>query len=216
MRELVKTSYLRASLPVSLTVFAACLPYISATTPAGPLRDARVCLLFPVVVVLAQACAAWIGRRREAWRAAVPKVARHTWSLLVGAAVLGALVALLVIDPLLIRHVPTSFPQNVREFLFTLPWVALFQSLVLVAGTFAFAYRLSKRVYVAIAAVVLAHQILLVLQFRGFLSPAVLTCLVLVAGIEGFVAALSYYWCGLAGPVLISSLCYLRHIFRLL
>ena len=200
-------------------VFAACLPYISATTPAGPLRDARMSLLFPVVVVLAQACSAWIGERREEWLATAPKVARHGWSLwsvLVGTAVLGALVAMLVIDPLLVRHVPTSFPQTMREFFVTLPWVALFQSLVLVAGTFAFAYRLSRRVYVAITAVVLAHQILLVLQFWGFLSPMVLVCLVLMAGIQGFVGALSYYCCGLAGPVLISALCYLRHIFRLL
>jgi hypothetical protein len=101
-------------------------------------------------------------------------------------------------------------------FLRKLPFSILVQPLFMVVAVYVFSLRLSHRSDVAIAAVVIAHQTVVVLQFAAGVGPGTLAAVVVVAGVDGLAGAVSYHRYGIAGPLALAAAAFARHLNGLL
>ncbi len=215
MRKLVQRQVLARALPGGVAIASSCVPFIWVSTPPGAARTLQLAVLPPVSVFLLQVTVAWgePGRGNE-W---LPeRFARRKWPLLWGLAVAMSVAAFFFLDPLVERHLPGQFPSSAIQLFSSLPWVALFQPLFLVAGTYAFAFRISGRPVVGVATVVILHQVIPFLQFHGTVETANLAFFLLISGTYGLTLGWAYRVYGLTGPAVLAAVSQLRHGVRLL
>ena len=202
-------------MPAAALVTVCCLPYILSTTPSGTLRTLRVAFFPPVAAILFAVTFAWtpgvaggIGlqdsRRLPAY------------AILIVAGLVHALITWFCVDPIVSSRVPSYFPVSPSRLVLALPWVSMFQPLFLVAGVYAFAYRLSTNGAFAVAAVSLAHEGFLFMQYGSALPAPQLAILVLVTGMYGLMQGCLYTVFGLPGPFVLALLSYSRHALRFL
>lgn len=207
MRRLTTWQNLRQGVPLGLLAAILCLPYVWLSSPPASLRTLQLCYLPVVTVILALVTTAWSDQERpwrEQWRPAL------RFALPLGL-VLACAYSLLK-DRYLRPYLPFQYPTNSLSVILALPWVGFFQSLVLVTGVYAFAFRLCRRRTAGLVAVVFAHQGLLILQL-GDLPTELLLAAVLCTGLDGLLLGWSYCAAGFAGPATIAMICHLRHLF---
>ncbi len=189
-----------------------CLPYLHWKTPEPRLFLLRAHLLFPVAIILAQAALAWTPRIPG--RNFVPPAwNRRQWLAIAVLALLAAMLLWRFLDPQVGRLYPGLLPRGWRACLLTLPWTALFQPLLLVAGVYAFAVRLTRREPVATAAVVLVHGLLLA-QLRAGLEPFWFAANLLGGMLFALFQATAYKWQGYPALAAIGLITGLRFLLR--
>ena len=214
MRELFKLRTLRLAGPVGVVVALACTPYILHASEPGLLRVMQLVALPPISIVLLQISIAWTPHRRP-YEVLACFGSPRSGVTLAGLGVLLSCGAMVLLDPFIGRVLPRYFPASPWLLVLSLPWIALFQPLFLVASVYAFACRLTRRPLWAVAAVILAHQGILLLQVKG-MSTGLVPGLLLAAGLYGLVLAWSYHAHGLCGPAVIALLSQARHALRFL
>ncbi|MBT3378241.1 MAG: hypothetical protein HN742_38315 [Lentisphaerae bacterium] len=215
MRELLKRKTATGALSAGFIVSALCIPFLLTTTPPGTLRALRIAMLFPLAIILFQIGLAWtpLAEGRDMLRKDLPSATYLRLALAgIGLAVLG----ILIVDPLLARALPQYFPKSLGRLFCGLPWVALFQPLVFVVGCYAFTARLTRRPVAAVAAVILGHQGLLLLQLNDGIPVTLAAGLLIVSGAYALVLGASYRQYGYAGPAIIALISQLRHVLRFL
>lgn len=210
MRRLLAGPTLACGVPLGLLAAVSCVPYIWQATPASTLRTMQLCYLPAVTTILALVTVAW-GRQERPWREQL----RQGGSLALPLGLILACIYSLFEDRYLREYLPGRYPTNVWAVVLALPWVGLFQTLFVVTSTYAFAFRLFRRQTVALVAVVLAHQGLLLLQLHAYLPAEVLTIAVVFTGLHGLALGWSYISVGFAGPVVVAMVCHLRHLVRI-
>ncbi len=216
MRDLMKLKTIQVAVPAGLAITLLCVPFILIRTPAGRLRTMQLAFLAPLAIVLFQAGVAWTPHVPGARMLRMDFTRRDIAQLLTVTAIL-TLFAHICIDPLLAVVLPGYFPKSLKSLFAGLPWMALFQPLVVICGSYAFAARLTRRPTVCLIAVVVARQGILLLQLgkdgrTGYL-PALLLA---VTGLYGLILGWSYRCYGFVGPAVIACLSQLRHVFRFL
>jgi len=216
MRRLMQPATLRIAVPAGLIVALLCVPYVLVRSVHPELRTLRLVFLFPVTVLLAQISVAWTPLSGGSERFLRP-LGLPSWGCLILVGLGLAVGKELCLRPLLLRLAADwPSPASWGMLLVWLPWVALFQPLVFVAGCYAFAARLLHWRAAAPAAVVLAYQAVHVWQFGGGTPAWAVVLLVLLSGVYGLALALSYRRFGFAGPAVIVLVCQWRHAVLLL
>jgi len=213
MRELMKPGTVLTGLAGGLAVACLCMPYLLCLTPPGALRLLRLAFLVPVSVLAFQVSSAWTPHAGKGPMLR-PDLRTADWVRLLVLSLTLAAAAHLWIDPILAQVLPDYFPASLRDLLLSLPWMALFQPLLFVGATYAFAARLTRRQGVAVAAVMLAYQGVLLLQLHARPHTRLAVLLMLLTGVHALVLALSYRAWGFNGPVLIGICSQLRHLWR--
>ena len=198
-----------------MTVTVLCLPYLIRQTSDSSLLIFRIAFLPPVLVLLLQVSFAWtpLGGRGPMLRR--PNDCR-VWLALAAAGTALLAIYIIAVDPLLAAAVPDYFWRDPTEFVLSLPWTVLCQTLIFVSGVYAFTIRLTKRGYAAIAMVALVHQAVSMVQYSESLSSGQAFALLLTAGVTGAVLGSSYHYSGVLGPVLITAVTQVRHVVRFL
>jgi len=214
MRELMKPATFRRALPGGLSITALCIPFLLAMGPPGGLRVMRIAFMAPISILLVQVGVAWtpLAGGQQMMRL---DLTRTDYARIVLIAIGMAVLARLGVDPLLSLVMPDYFPRSFRALVLSLPWVALFQPVVFVAGCYAFAARLTRHPIAALACVVLAHQAVLFMQLDESMPARFSVPILAVAGAYGLLLGWSYRTYGLTGPVAIALASQLRHAFRL-
>lgn len=215
MRELVKREIVSSALGAGLVVSVLCIPFLCTMTPPGTLRTLRIAALCPLSIVLFQIGLAWtpLAEGRAMVRRGLPA---NTYGRLALFGLLLACLGALIVDPLIARALPSHFPSSLAELFCSLPWVALFQPLVCVVGCYAFTARLTRRPVAAMAAVVLGHQGLLLLQLKDGTPVHLAATLLIVSGTYALILGASYRQYGYVGPTIIALISQLRHVLRFL
>ena len=213
MRDLCRTELLPRSLLGSAVVCAASTPYV-VTQHSEP-SVYLLAALFVLATVIWQIVLAWTPASVHRLRGPPPWAERPAFALL-AAAVAGLAVAChLYVDPRLRSVLPGYGATDFRELWLTLPWLASFQALFLVAFAFAFAYRFSRSTTVGIVAVVLLSQRVGFLQARDLPGPVLATATVL-AGLKALLLGFCYVRTGFLGVGLASALLHARFAVHLL
>jgi hypothetical protein len=203
MRRLLELSVMRQAALAGLLLTGACLPYVWAQPGPPSLTLLRSVFLLPVAIVLFQAGIAWTplaeGRPMFAplTDAALPVLALT--ALFFGA------IETRLLNPLLEQAQPGCLPRSAGELLVALPWLVGFQPLVLIAGIFAFVVRLSRSALAGTVAIVLLRQTAFLTQWHSA-TPALLLLILLVAGGNGLLLALTYRRLGYGGLCLAALL----------
>lgn len=213
MRKLIQQDTVIPAVLGGLLIALLCLPFIRLMSPPGLLCRAQMIVLLPITILLLQVSLAWSGECGpipHPWFA----TAMHRWTALVLVSVCLSVFSYIVADPFLRRYTPAHLPPSFRHLLVGLPWFVLFQPLFLVAGTYAFALRLSGRPIVGAAAVVVLHQFIPFLQLHDSVPVGILAVLLLFSGLYGLLMAAVYRFYGLPGPVIVTLITQLRHVFR--
>ena len=196
---------------------ALCLPYLRLHSAVPGLFELRVAFLFPVAILLFQAALAWTPLAGGRGAFDLPGSGRPYWrwpALLAGLAVIAGL-RVGWLDPLVESVRPGQIPASLPDWLITLPWVVLFQSLVLTAGVYAFAARFSGSVRAALAAVVLVRVLGAWMQWPDLPAAAWLILFPAAAGgalLQGWI----YRTAGFTGLIAAGILLECRHLPRLL
>lgn len=215
MRDLMKPETLKRALPAGLGTFLMCVPFVVVMTPPGQLRTLRVAFLAPVMILLFQVGMAWtpLAGGKDMLRLDLDRIACRRLAIL---SLVLACVTGICVDPTTARFFEGHFPASLYELLLGLPWVVVFQPLVLVVGAYAFAARLTRRPVVALVAVVVAHQGMLMLKAGEQVPVSTRALLVMAVGVYALIAACAYRAYGFVGPVVIELVGQLRHVLRLL
>jgi len=215
MRALLQPQLLVVTVPAGAVLALACVPLILTDTPAGTLRGLQLVALPVLCTVLLQAAFAWTPRESRRLPGGPPDASAWRWFEL---ALLAALVSASRAGSDLWLHRLLFIPE-IRDwgtFWRKLPFAGLVQPLFLVVGVCAFAARLSRRMRLTLAAVVLVHQGVVALQFGRLLDAVPLAGLVGLAGAHGLLAALAYERYGLCGPAVLAVVGFARHAVYLL
>ena len=215
MRSLTQPRLLAISVPVGLGLALLCVPLILAETASGRVRAAQLAVLPLLCVFLLQAALAWAPEEMRRLPDAGGSKGQGHWSELVVLAL--AMTLLQVATDVWLRGV--LFVPEIRDWLSfwrKLPFVCLVQPLFLVLAVYAFGRRLGGQPRVACAAVLLVHQVLVLLQFGRRVDAGALALLLLVAGFQGLVAAVALTRCGAGGPVVLASAGFGRQVAYLL
>lgn len=183
------------------------MPYVWYASPPSTLRTMQLWYLPVVTVILALFTVGWSDQERP-WRDQWQPVLRRALPL----GLFLALVYAFFEDRHLRGHLPLHYPTDPWMVLLALPWVGLFQTLFTVTATYAIVFRLCRRQTAALAAIVFAHQGLLILQQGDRLPPGILLVAVIFTGLHGLILGLTYCAVGFAGPVAVAVLCHLRHL----
>jgi hypothetical protein len=211
MKRLISGETLNKGVPIGLVATLVCVPYVWVTSSSPSLRAAQLWFLPLVTIVLSQVTVAW-GEPPRPWREQL----RLALGLALPAGLLLGAVYTLGEDRYMLQFLRQKYPKEVGEVLLALPWVGVFQALFAVTGAYAFAVRLFHTRTAGLVAVVLVHQGLLILQFRGELPLEILVLGVVFAGLHGLVLGWSYIAVGFSGPVVVAMVCHLRHLVRIL
>lgn len=173
-----------------------CAPYLHSQPPPG-LYTIRLAFLFPVSVLLFQAAMAWRPLApAPAWLAGV-KTANAWLFALLAACACGMFQATFVDDTLAQAH-PNFFPHNLAELGRLLPWVVFFQTLVTIAGVYAFAARFWRSAAVC-ALGVATVRVLFFISWAPGLPPGFYVLLQATTIAAGLFMALVYARLGLPG-----------------
>lgn len=215
MRRLRQPHLLALSIPVGMGLALACVPLIlQAGGEADSARGLQVAVLPVLCVLILQAVLAWTPE--EARRVPViepPRLAPGWLELLLLALAVAAFRFLT--DRWLQRVLVLPTVADGWDFLRMLPFTGLVQPLFLVLGVYAFTLRLGGRPRLALAAVVVAHQAIVLLQFGPLADRLVQAALLLLAGVQGLVMGGAYRRYGPAGPALLSVVGFGRHALYL-
>lgn len=213
MRNLMKRRVVVSAFLAGMATSLLCVPFLVLKTPPGSMRTLRVASLVPVTVILYQVSIAWTSFAPNC-RIYYPEISGRSYGRFLLLAALLTLSVSLVIDPILNDLRPGYYPDSIKEVIFALPWVALFQPLFLVLGVFAFTARLTKRTTPALVAVLITHQVLLSLQLESGIDTKTHAMLLLLAGAHGMIMAWSFFYYGAPGPMIISLTLHLRYFAR--
>jgi len=215
MRALLQLRLLRLSGPLGLGLAAAAAPLVLAATADRTLRALQLQALPVLCVLLMQAALAWTPSEARRWpgRRDDPEAGRWLSLLLLAVAVTALRIGS---DRWLERLVAIPAIADWRAFALKLPFAALVQPLFLVIGVYAFSLRLGRQRHLALAAVTLMHELVVVLQFGRVLDPVPLAGLVGLAGLHGLLGAVAYARYGFAGPIALATLSFCRHAGYLL
>lgn len=212
----MKPATLAVAVPAGLTVALLCVPYVLLMSPVRELQTIRLAFLVPVSIIFAQVSVAWTPLTGGTERFMRPRQAMPLGRLLLVAVAVAAAKEV-CLHPLIARLAPERLgPESWTLLLVRLPWVTLFQPLAFVAATYAFAARLLRRRSAALAAVVLAYQAVQMAQFGTAAPLWAVAGLILFSGVYALILALSYRFCGLAGPAAIVLLSQWRYAYLLL
>jgi hypothetical protein len=210
MRRLADRSTLKLALPLGLVVALAGLPHVWLNTPGGVLLGLRLAVLVPMSVVLMQIALAWTPLAEG--RSALPAtVAGRDLALFLPAPLLLVLPLALWLDPLLERARPEYWPLTFELRLAALPWIGLFQPLVLVAAVYGFAARVTRNATAASVVVVLVHQAAFFAHARPLPPDLLLTGLV-TSGAGALLLAFCYRRLGLPGLAWSGLILAARHL----
>jgi len=192
----------------------ACVPLILVEGGAAPGRWLQVAALPPLCVLILQAVLAWTpDQARWLPAAGQPSLARGWLELALLALGVGAF--RLLTDHWLQRVLVLPTATDWREFARMLPFTGLVQPLFLVLGVYAFALRLGGHPRLALVAVLVAHQAIVVLQFGLLADSLVQAALLVLAGVQGLLMGGAYRRYGPAGPVALSIIGFGRHALYL-
>lgn len=215
MRALRQPRLLACSAPAGVGMALLCFPLILAETGNPALRLPQLLALPVLCVFLLQVALAWtpaLVRLRPGQAQARPGGA---WAELALLALLMTGLRLLT-DMWLRRVLLLPEISDWAALWRKLPFASLVQPLFLVVGVYAFALRLSRRPRRAQVAVVVAHQVIVLLQFGRLLDGATLAAMLVVAGVQGLIMGVAYGRYGLAGPASLAAVSYGRHAVYLL
>ena len=211
MRKLVAITNLRAAVVGGILLTAACTPYLLGKSPDPTLAAWRVGLLLPVATALLLMAIAWTHFLPQGDAASA---VRPFLLLLFVGTVLEALHSLLI-APMLAALRPDYYASTLTGWIVELPWLAVFQPLVLVAGVYAVVFRLSRRAGVAIAAVVLVRQLAAWNQWQDSLGTLQIILVLVMAGAQGLLLGVAYRRLGFPMLVVLGVLTALRGVARL-
>jgi isoprenylcysteine carboxyl methyltransferase (ICMT) family protein YpbQ len=192
-----------------------CVPLILADTGSRALRLLQLLVLPVLCAFLVQVALAWTPDHVRPMAGRGGSTARRRWAELAALALL--MTALRLLTDLWLRRL--LFLPEIADwaaFCRKLPFASLVQPLFLVVAVFAFAVRLSARPQRALVAVLLVHQLIVLLQFGRLVDGGTLAAMLLVAGVQGFIMGVAYCRYGLAGPVILAAISYGRHALYLL
>ena len=206
---------LAVSAPSGVGMALLCVPLILADTRASLLRLLQLAVLPVLCVLLLQAALAWTPDLARSLPGRGPDNTRRQWCELAALALVLTALGLLT-DTWLQRLMVVPEIGDWAVFYRKLPFASLVQPLFLVVGVYAFALRLSERPHLALAAVPLVHQLIVLLQFGRLVGGATLAAMLLAAGVQGLVMGAAYCRYGFAGPGLLAALSYGRHAAYLL
>jgi hypothetical protein len=215
MRALRQTHLLVVAVPVGVGMALLCVPLILAEAGGEALRLPQLLALPLLCVFLVQAALAWTPNHARllagrGWA----RPWRQGAELLVLALLLTGL--RLLTDLWLRRLLLLPEISDWASFGRKLPFASLVQPLFLVVAVYAFALRLSARPQRALVAVVLFHQLIVLLQFGSRLDAGPLAAMLWMAGVQGLIMGLAYCRYGLVGPVTLAALSFGRHAIYLL
>jgi len=213
MRRLLEASVMRRAAVAGLLLTLACLPYVWAQPGSASLAWLRTAFLLPVAIVLFQAGIAWTPLAEG--RPMFAPIADRALPFLALAALFIGSIETLLLNPLLEQAQPGCLPRSARELILALPWLVGFQPLVLIAGIFAFTVRLSRSALAGTIAIVLLRQTAFLTQWHSA-TPSLLLLILLVAGGNGLLLAVTYRRLGYAGLCLASLLLELPLLVSLL
>ena len=192
-----------------------CVPLILADTGNSALRLLQLLALPVLCAFLLQAALAWtpdhVALRAGRGRASLLR----SWAERAALALL--MTALRLLTDLWLRRL--LFLPEISDwaaFWRKLPFASLVQPLFLVVAVYAFAVRLSSRPQRALVAVLLVHQLIVLLQFGRLVNGWTLAAMLVVAGVQGLIMGAAYCRYGLAGPVILAAVSYGRHAAYLL
>ena len=215
MRALRQARLLAVAAPTGVGMALLCVPLILADTGSSTLRLLQLLALPVLCVFLVQVALAWtpahvrltVGRGRASpWR---------QWAELAALALLMTALRLLT-DQWLRRLLLVPEIGDWGAFCRKLPFASLVQPLFLVVAVYAFAVRLSARPLRALVAVLLVHQLVVLLQFGQRLDGGALAAMLVVAGMQGLIMGAAYCRYGLTGPIVLAAVSYGRHAAYLL
>jgi hypothetical protein len=192
-----------------------CVPLILADTRSGGLRLLQLLALPVLCVFLIQVALAWTPDHVRLLAGRGRASSLRLWAEL---AVLALFMTVLrLLTDLWLRQL-LFLPEigDWATFCRKLPFASLVQPLFLVIGVYAFAVRLSARPHRALVAVLLAHQLIVVLQFGPLVGGGALAAMLVVAGVQGLLMGAAYCRYGLPGPFLLAAISYGRHAVTLL
>ena len=182
MERLIDPKLLPASALVGAGTAAACLPYVAAQ---------RAELEVPLVAafaVLAVACGV-IWQAHQAWNPPEPSMASEAWwrrrvgglnawqTGVVGLILLAIHVMLGI--PFMVTHAPELLPPDHRSVWLGLPFIALFQALLLVGLPYVFAFRVTAHRSATMLLVVLITACGSTYAFRDYDAQTLLALLAL-------------------------------------
>lgn len=210
MRLLLHKSTLRQAVPLGLLVALTGLPHVWLNTAAPSLLHLRLVVLVPLAIILAQVAVAWTPLAEG--RSAIPGlVTRRDLMLFLPAPFLLGLLLALFVDPVIARIQPDYWPQTLAGQLAAMPWVGLFQPLVLVAAVYAFLARLTHSATAGMVAVVLVHQAAFYAHAQGLPSHLLLLGIT-ATGLGALFQAWCYRRLGLPGLAWTGLVIAARHL----
>jgi hypothetical protein len=215
MRALRQPRLLAISAPTGIGMALLCVPLILADTRSSALRLLQLLVLPALCAFLVQAALAWSpawGRLAASCGGGIPL---RSWVEMAVLALLLAVLRLLT-DQWLRRVLFLPEISDWGAFCRKLPFASLVQPLFLVVAAYVFTLRLSGRPQRALVAVLLVHQLIVLLQFGRVVDGGTLAAMLLVAGVQGLVMGAAYYRYGLAGPAVLAAISYGRHAVYLL
>ncbi len=213
MRALAQPRLLRLSAPLGAGLALLCAPLILSQAGDRSLRMLQLASLPVLCVLLLQAALAWTPSEVRRFPGRGPGAG--TWSelFLLGAALTAFHLA---VDLGLRRVLVLPETRDWGEFAVRFPFAVLVQPLFLVVGVYAFAARLSRGRLAGLAAVLVFHQAVVLLQFRVLGAALVQAALVAAAGLHGLAMGVSYLRHGAPGPAVLSLMAYGRQALYLL
>lgn len=215
MRALRQPRLLAVAAPTGVGMALLCVPLILAATDSSALRLLQLFALPPVCVLLVQAALAWTPDQARVMAGHGGAGSRRQWTELLALALVMTGLRLLI-DLWLRRLLFLPEISDWGAFCRRLPFAGLVQPLFLVVAVYAFALRQSARPQLALVAVLLAHQLIVLLQFGRLVDGAMLAAMLVVAGAQGLIMGAAYRRYGWVGPAVLAALSYGRHAVYLL
>ena len=215
MRALRQLRLLAIAAPAGVGMALLCVPLILADSDRAALRLLQLLVLPAVCVFLFQVALAWTPEQARLLAGRGWANPRRQWTELLALALL--LTAFRLLTDLWLRRL--LFLPEISDwgtFGRKLPFASLVQPLLLVVAVYAFAHRLSARPQWALVAVLLAHQVIVLLQFGQRVDGGVLAAMLLAGGAQGLLMGGAYCRYGLVGPFALAALSYGRHVIYLL
>lgn len=213
MRRFMDKRVMLHAAVAGVVLAALCIPYLRASTPSPALLQLRVAFLFPVFILLLQATLAWTPLA-GGQSAAAPPERPAAWGWILPAIAALAAVRFGILDPLIERLRPGYLPATRAEWLVTLPWVACFQPLTMIAGVYAFTARFSRNPAVCVAAVV-AVRIASVFPQWPDQPPATLAFFLVTGGASALLFGWIYRTGRLPALAVAAFILECRHLLRL-
>ncbi len=212
MRQLIKKATLKHAVPAGVTVAIFCIPYLLQASGNRLLLWLRILFIFPICIVLFQVAIAWSPRTSERPTLQLPRSFKCLLASLLFTIIVLAMY-ILYVDPQIKRTFAGSMEKALLEVVIALPWVTLFQPLVLIAALYGFVVRLLRNAIVAVIFIVFTHQLLIFLHYNSLVSSQLLFALMTITGIRAVLSAAAYHFMGYVGPILVSFIIFSRFFF---